>query len=155
MLARYCPEKPEFGASSATARETHAGVPKNVPVMHSVAGDFDYARALQTADTEVVGLIAAHFLEQAPKQILDMHSAWTARDLPKLHRLAHSFRGLFANFNAQPLADICLRIERLAAADSTAGFEEELAELERIFPVFARVLEQSSVATQRGMVAAG
>jgi HPt (histidine-containing phosphotransfer) domain-containing protein len=105
---------------------------------------FDYERALRTADAEVVGLIAAHFLEQAPVQLRDMHAAWTAQDLSKLHRLAHSFGGLFANFNAHPLIETCQRIERAAAAAENNGMENQLAELDKLYPPFAKVLEEWS-----------
>jgi len=106
--------------------------------------DFDYGYAIESADSEVVSLIAVHFLEHAPLQIADIRSAWQTNNLPKLRRLAHSLGGLFASFNAKPLMDVCQRIEQLAAAGDT-NVEEQLGQLDRQFPMFAESLESHVV----------
>ncbi|MBL0124303.1 MAG: PAS domain S-box protein [Betaproteobacteria bacterium] len=142
VLSRHCPSATAGSESISCLCASH----DNAAAFSSSAAldSFDYERALRSADAEVVGLIATHFLEQAPRQLRDMHAAWNAQDLAKLHRLAHSLGGLFANFNAQPLIATCQRIEHAVAAGESDGMDDELAELDQLFPPFAQALEEWS-----------
>jgi len=73
-------------------------------------GKFNYASA--NADAEVVRLIAAMFLEQAPLHLRKMRWAWETGDLAVLQRQAHTMTGLLGSFMAEPARCIAAEIDR-------------------------------------------
>lgn len=91
---------------------------------------FDYAAALRHADQEVIRLIAGHFLQHAPEQFRRMEQALHANDLAVLAREAHSLKGLFDSFGAQPAVALAQAVQdsvdqgRVAPAQLQALREE-------------------------------
>jgi PAS domain S-box-containing protein len=67
--------------------------------------DFDYTAALAKADAEIVSIIAQEFLDLAPADLAQMRTAATKGDLEVLGRMAHTYKGLAANFCARPLQE--------------------------------------------------
>ena len=67
--------------------------------------DFDYTAALAKADAEIVSIIAQEFLDLAPADLAQMRTAATEGDLEVLGRMAHTYKGLAANFCARPLQE--------------------------------------------------
>lgn len=115
-----------------------------LPVAASVSKpeSFDYRQALQDADQEVIGLIAQHFLQHAPEEILSLRRAWQDRDCATVQRVAHSLKGLFLTFGAVPAAQLAqaLQVQAKAGnADKVAGL---INDLEREFAVLAPCLEE-------------
>jgi CheY-like chemotaxis protein len=96
--------------------------------------NFDYAKALNNADREVIDLIAAHFLTDTPKQMAVMRQALQAEDFDALRREAHAMAGLLGNFMAEPAQGIAARIDhdsdegiRTQASDLLDALEREIA----------------------------
>ena len=76
---------------------------------------FDYAQALAQADPWIVGVIAPQFMQDWPQQLATLEAAMRAADAPAAHRVAHTLKGLVANFQATPL----IRRAQALEADST------------------------------------
>ena len=85
--------------------------PEAIPVRATSESDFDYAAALAQSDQEVVGLIAAHFLDEAPRQMAIMRQAWHGADFEALQRDAHAMMGLLGNFKAVPAQQLAAEID--------------------------------------------
>lgn len=98
---------------------------------------FDYGAALQEADQEIVGLIAAHFLADAPEQIAAMHQAWRAHDLKTLQRHAHTMKGLFGYFNAEPARRISHEIDLGVKLNELEQVASLLLELDAAYDLLA------------------
>ena len=77
---------------------------------------FDYAAALRDCDSEIVHIIGQHFLSSAPQAIDEALTLFEAGDWIALERLAHTQKGLVANFNAQPLQEMWTGIEASASS---------------------------------------
>jgi len=75
---------------------------------------FDYAAALATADREIIDIIGADFLEQAPAYLTALDSAISAGDCNTVARIAHTLKGLFGNFMAKPAVETARAIEQAA-----------------------------------------
>lgn len=108
-------------------------------------GRFDYAAALANADAEVVGLIAAMFLEQAPSHLRKMRWAWEADDLAILQRQAHAMTALLGTFLAEPARRIAEEIDLsimenrpLSGPGVFDALEREIAELSPHLAPFAK-----------------
>lgn len=102
------PLKADMVAAMLSKHFPSAEMPVPGPVE---GGKFDYAAALANADAEVVGLIAAMFLEQAPAHLRKMRWAWEADDLAILQRQAHAMTGLLGTFLAEPARRIAEEID--------------------------------------------
>ncbi|MBL8208821.1 MAG: response regulator, partial [Blastocatellia bacterium] len=68
--------------------------------------DFDYAAAIGKADPEIVAIIAPLFLESCDDDVAALRRALADGDAPLGRRLAHTLRGVVANFNALPVVDL-------------------------------------------------
>jgi two-component system sensor histidine kinase/response regulator len=120
--------------------------PREAAALDSAA-PFDYAQALSRSDPEIVGLIGADFLEEAPLQMHSMQDAWAAHDMETLERAAHSLAGLFGNFNADPLVGIAREINQCVKARRLESIDALLAELGTEYDVFAPYLAGFTRAT--------
>lgn len=76
----------------------------------TTAPAFDYAAALAKADAEIVSIIAQEFLDLAPADLAQMRTAAAAGDLEVLGRMAHTYKGLAANFRARPLQEAAAKL---------------------------------------------
>lgn len=97
----------------------------------SMMPNFDYVQALQAADQEIVSIIAGPFLEDCSAQMDKLAQAIAARHLPTLKMVAHSFKGLIGNFNAEPVQQIVLQMEQLIAAENVDALAAEYEKLQR------------------------
>jgi len=77
-------------------------------------GHFDYRRALDQCDREIVDIIAPPYLEALHQDIEMLREAFRRSDLPTLERIVHTHKGLAQQFNARPLAKLFAEAERLA-----------------------------------------
>jgi PAS domain S-box-containing protein len=78
---------------------------RETPMATPATSDFDYTAALAKADAEIVSIIAQEFLDLAPADLAQMRTAATGGDLEVLGRMAHTYKGLAANFCARPLQE--------------------------------------------------
>jgi len=77
----------------------------------SSASGFDYNSALAGADSEIVALIAGHFVADAPKMLKVMRESWQTADFETLRREAHTLSGLLGNFKAEPAQRLAADID--------------------------------------------
>lgn len=63
---------------------------------------FDYAQGLALADPWIVGVVAPQFMQDWPQQLAALEAATHAHDAATAHRMAHTLKGLVANFHASP-----------------------------------------------------
>ena len=82
---------------------------------------FDYLRALERADRDVVDIIGQVFLEQSVADMALMQSALAASDWPTLARTAHSLKGSIANFCADPVVALAAELEQRAGRGAADG----------------------------------
>jgi CheY-like chemotaxis protein len=106
----------------------------------SEASGFDYAAALATADQEIVGIIGADFLEQAPAYFTALDAAIVACDCNTVARIAHTLKGLLGNFAAKPAVEIARAIEQAACNHAPEHLESLRARLEQEMASFADCL---------------
>ncbi len=78
---------------------------RETPMAAPVQSMFDYAAALAKADAEIVSIIAQEFLDLAPADLAQMRSAAAEGNIEVLGRMAHTYKGLAANFRALPLQE--------------------------------------------------
>ena len=109
---------------------------------NSATGPFDYRRALDQADPWVVGVIAQPFRQDWPKQMLDIEVAVKALDYPAIVRIAHTLRGLAANFNAQPAVDTARAIEQFGFKGTQDEYNILIRRLHQEMLAIDEVLEQ-------------
>ncbi|MBI5107736.1 MAG: Hpt domain-containing protein [Rhodocyclales bacterium] len=107
---------------------------------------FDYAKALTRADAEIVSIIAQEFLDLAPADLARMRAAAAAGDLEVLGRMAHTYKGLAANFCAGPLQEAAARLhDACRRGEPTAGaFAATECELQALCVTLRNHVAQSS-----------
>jgi PAS domain S-box-containing protein len=76
--------------------------------------EFDYAQALQRADSDTITIIAESFIESMEADFTRMATALSVLDWPEVMRLSHSAKGLCLTFHADPLADDFARLSTMA-----------------------------------------
>ncbi|MEO6855782.1 MAG: response regulator [Rhodoferax sp.] len=93
------------------------------------AQPFDYAQALAQADPWIVGVVALPFRRDWPQQLDALEAAMHAADAPTAHRLAHTLKGLVANFHATPLVRRAQALEADSAACASSAYHAQVAAL--------------------------
>jgi PAS domain S-box-containing protein len=102
----------------------------STPATTPVEPGFDYATALTKADGEIVSIIAQEFLDLVPGDLAQMHMAANAGDLEVLGRLAHTYKGLAANFGARPLQSAATRLQAACREGKVTASEFSTTEIE-------------------------
>ena len=147
ILKKYSPyEKKEKSAEQENVADTPSVSAK---IAENAALDqFDYAKAIKNSDAEVVTLIAAHFLEEAPKQLTRMRRAWETAEYDALQREAHAMVGLLANFMAEPARRVAAEIDHCARDKMPAPLADLFDALDReialLAPHLARAAKNAS-----------
>jgi len=75
---------------------------------------------------EMVGLLRS----DAPHLLQALQAALKEGDTPRLHRAAHTLKGLAANFGAERAVTAAAEVERLAKANQSAGMPAAITELD-------------------------
>jgi two-component system sensor histidine kinase/response regulator len=86
--------------------------------------------------TRIIGV----YLNDAPGRLRSLQEAVARSDTTAIGRAAHAFKSASANLGATALAELCLRMEGLGRANSTAGAEGLLAAIESEYAQVAREL---------------
>jgi PAS domain S-box-containing protein len=128
-----------------------AGVCVNAPLAPAEEGEmddaapvFDYATALKNhADPEIIGIIGADFLEQAPSYLTALDAAIAAADCATVARVAHTLKGLLGNFAAKPAVEVARAIEQSARSQVPDGIAELHRKLEREMALFTPALRMT------------
>ncbi|MBZ0093200.1 MAG: Hpt domain-containing protein, partial [Sulfuricellaceae bacterium] len=74
-----------------------------------------------SVDEEIIAIIGEMFLEDCPRHLAGLRSALAAADWKTLNRTAHTLKGLFGHFAAQPAREAAARLEKIAATTEDAG----------------------------------
>jgi two-component system, sensor histidine kinase and response regulator len=99
---------------------------------------YDYSGALRRMgnDPELFQEMASLLRSDAPPLLMVVQTSFNAGDAARLHRAAHTLKGLAANFGAARAVAAAAEVERLAKTGQSAGmpaaiieFEESLDEL--------------------------
>ncbi|MFA7242087.1 MAG: response regulator [Sulfuricellaceae bacterium] len=110
----------------------------NAPEDKTQNAPFDYTAALETAEREIIEIIGADFLEQAPGYLDALNAAIAADDKTTAARLAHTLKGLLGNFAAKPAITAVKALEREAHAtgeeDSATLFNALTREMALFIP---------------------
>ena len=73
-------------------------------------------------EPDVLGQVLQLFLDEMPKRIDSLASAWQRGDGPSLARAAHSLKGSSGNIGARQMFELCRQIdERAKAGDFNAA----------------------------------
>lgn len=76
-----------------------------------VSPEFDYEKALEKTDAEVLDIVGVLALTNIPAQVADIASALDASQLTDLQRAAHTLKGVIGYFGATPIVEYAKRIE--------------------------------------------
>ncbi|HEX6962016.1 MAG TPA: Hpt domain-containing protein [Lacipirellula sp.] len=101
-------------------------------VAHGVGSQvFDMRAALERldGDEELFEMLAQVFQQDSVALYEQLSVGMAAGDLAHTQRVAHSLKGLCANFDAQHATEAAFMIEDMARRGSSAGLGERVAEL--------------------------
>jgi hypothetical protein len=115
-----------------------ASAPNALPPTQAIT--FDYAAALETADQEMVEIVAGIFLDNYPDDLKKMRDALSIGDLEPLLYTAHALKGTVAMFGADPARLLAQRIEQQAKHGDPLGLSELLEALAEEIEQLAIVL---------------
>ncbi len=98
----------------------------------------DHAAALHhcDGDVELLHEVAALFLDDCPRRLVDLRDAGARQDAKALDNAAHSLKGSAGNFGAEAAVAAAERLEQMAragdlshAAEACIALEEEIGRL--------------------------
>lgn len=119
-------------------RRATGSQPQPVPLT-----DFDFSKALKRlCNDQKLFLDLIQFFQEDSVQLLhEMRQAAEGHDAEKLHRAAHSIKGLCANFDAVDAMNAARRIEQLAESRNLRHVPAVLATLEAETARLTKALE--------------
>jgi two-component system, sensor histidine kinase and response regulator len=93
----------------------------------------DHATALARVggDLDLLKEIAALFLDEYPRELDEIRTAYAAGDAHTLERSAHGLKGSVANFGAAAAVDAAFQLEQFGKAAKLDQVPPALAALER------------------------
>jgi len=112
-----------------------------------LALDRDVALLRVGGDEDLLKEIAAIFLSDYPKVLVEIQAAIANHDAKRLEASAHGLKGSVANFGAQDVVDAAFRLEqmgragRIDADDQRADASHELEKLSRSLSMLRVELE--------------
>ncbi len=124
----------------ARLREVLNSLPAHIPPAQ-VAIIFDYTAAIAQADPWIVGVIAQDFIHDWPRQIAALVAASTAADASTAQRVAHTLKGLAANFHAEPVVALARDLENTSSQCATPGYQQQTVALNAELAALQQALE--------------
>jgi len=106
------------------APTTPAYLPPEIPV------DLDAALVHFDGDREFMLEMCADFREHLPARIAEIKSAFNDSDINRLHRLAHTLKGVSLNFDATFLAELSAQLEELCKHENITGAQPLIHQIE-------------------------
>jgi HPt (histidine-containing phosphotransfer) domain-containing protein len=97
--------------------------------------DRELALSRVGGDLELLREIAALFLDECPRALLEIHQAIAGGDAGKLENAAHSLKGSVANFGASTAVAAAFRLEQMGRARELIEAPEALRALEQALSV--------------------
>lgn len=92
---------------------------------------YDHVGSLERMgdDEQLFRDMVGFLVEDGPRWWGEIQHALTARDTLRMHRAAHTLKGLVSNFGALRAVDAAARVERLARTGEWESIEEHVPEL--------------------------
>jgi len=106
------------------------------------ANSFDYSQALQSADQEIIQIIAQSFLDAYEGYVKEIADAIATQDGELLHRSSHTMKGVVSNFCAFPIETLAEKLEKKGKGLQFDGAEELLSEMRNELTMFTTALKQ-------------
>jgi len=103
---------------------------------------FDYDAALRRSDPWVIGVVAEPFQADWPVEFAQLETALAGGDAATAARVAHTLKGLAANFAAQPVVDAARTIEHAAKDGALEGLAQYIPALHEGLTALDRALAQ-------------
>ena len=94
---------------------------------------FDYETAISCMDGEIIEILTPAFLEHCPGEMSTLREAIARSDANAVQRVAHSLKGTFAAFGAEPALRRASEIESAAKAQHLLGMDALFDDLETQF----------------------
>ena len=111
---------------------------------------FDYGRAMQEVDVDLIRMIAPRFLQQAPEDISALRRAWSVGDVGSMQNILHTMKDAFLTFGAVPAA----RLVQALQARLKAGHDDKISslidDLDREFSLMAPHLAEAGYVPMPG-----
>lgn len=104
-------------------RKMNAQAPEN-------ALDRQLALSRVGGDQQLLGEIAALFIEDCPRALAQIQEAVARGDAAKLENAAHALKGSVANFGAREAVEAALHLEQMGRANEMSEAEGMLRKLE-------------------------
>ena len=127
----------------AAQRRTTAAHSRPAPLAPGAgpAPAFDFARALEREDREILGIITPTFLSTFPRDISGLRQAMADKDLETFQRIAHSIKGTCAIFGAAPMVEVARALEKVPDLSPAAShIPQAIAQLEQDFARLVQAL---------------
>ncbi|MDH5219395.1 MAG: ATP-binding protein, partial [Gammaproteobacteria bacterium] len=120
--------------------ETITDTQKNGVRMESDIIDYDIANGLKAILKDRFGIMIDKFEANAEKLLIEMHEAYSAKDMETLRRGAHTLKGSGGTLGAKKLQQACLELESSAKQAELSQLKEQLAEVEAEYRKFKQHL---------------
>ncbi len=95
-----------------------------------VLPEFDYGKALEKTDAEVLDIVGKLALTNIPAQLVDIESALGSGQMSDLQRAAHTLKGVIGYFGATPIIEYAKKIELSARQGELAAAQRHFQLLE-------------------------
>ncbi|GIV60908.1 MAG: hypothetical protein KatS3mg043_1997 [Rhodothermaceae bacterium] len=93
-------------------------------------------------DPDFLRSLIRDFLQDTRRLLDELRRAYLEKDLPTLHRTAHTMKSSSALFGAVTFSTLCNELEQLAEAGSLEGADARIARLERQYEHIKAALER-------------
>jgi PAS domain S-box-containing protein len=107
----------ESAPSASPATEEAAPVSQADSSAFIPPANFELALPRFSGDRDFMKQMFLEFKDGLPNRLREIHAALDENDPSRLGRLAHNLKGVALNFNADPLADAALAIEKLSSSE--------------------------------------
>ena len=94
-------------------------------------------------DRSLLREVAETFIDHLPVLLGDVDAAVAARDLPSVHRAAHTLKGSAGNFGYAPAFEAALQLEQLGRAGVSDGVAEAADTVHRTMGALVRLLGET------------
>ncbi|WP_440216658.1 response regulator [Chromobacterium piscinae] len=125
-LSRWLP----LGDEAPAGPEAAAGDAESLDREWLDAGTLDAIRGIKA---DLLPRMLTAWMDEGPRLLVDIRQAVDAGDGAGLFRAAHALKNCAGSVGAQPLASLCMTLERLGKGEDLASAVDLLPELERAF----------------------
>lgn len=95
----------------------------------------DMLNELKLLMEEDFHILIETYITDSDERLKALQVAISSQDCGEVRELAHSFKGSSANLGAQPLADICFKLETMGRESSLAGADDVYSRLKAEYQI--------------------